>query len=206
MQSYQLLTLCHAVFPLQVLLSTAAVDDKSPALDFLKGKDAPISVSGITATLLNYLPPLIILLHYLMPYLSAYKAGNLTGTLLKMGSKGTETLVKNGRECLIAVMLLGHFLGKLVESASCKNPSKASTNGAKRFTSGIAHAVTCLIITTVSVRRHVKTFFPFLFLYDDGMSIVVEIIDSYLYYHHRCLGIGCLLLLNPATNRQLIQI
>jgi hypothetical protein len=131
-------------------LSTAVVDDKSPALDFLKGKDARVSVSGTTATLLNYLPPLIILLHYLLPYLSAYKAGNLTGTLLKMSSMGTETLVKNGRECLIAVMLLGHFLRKLVESASC--PSKTSTNGAKRFTSGIAHAVTCLIITTVSVR------------------------------------------------------
>ena len=152
LQSYRLLTLCHVLFLYQFFLSTAQVDDKSPALDFLKGKDATVSVSSTTATLLNYVPPLIILLHYLLPYLSAYKAGNLTGTLLKMSSKGTGSLVKNGRECLIAVMLLGHFLRKLVESASCKNPTPASKDGSKRIVSGITHALTCYVITTVSVR------------------------------------------------------
>lgn len=121
----------------------------------MKGKESA-SASGIVTTLLNYVPALIILLRYLLPYVNAYNADNLTGTLLQMSARGKGTLVKNGRECLIGVMLLGHYLRKLLESAACKNPSKGATVGGNRFTSGLFHALTCLIITTVSVRKEKK--------------------------------------------------
>lgn len=116
----------------------------------MKGKESAASASGIVTTLLNYVPALIILLRYLLPYVNAYNADNLTGTLLQMSARGKGTLVKNGRECLIGVMLLGHYLRKMFESAAGKNPS---TNGGNRVTTGVFHALTCLIITTVSVRK-----------------------------------------------------
>lgn len=133
-------------------MSTAAGDAKH--LEFLKPKDdVSTSISGKSAVLISYLPSLIFLAFYLIPYLNAYTAGNLTGSLLKMGSKGTGSLVKSGRECLLAVMLFGHFVRKFLVGSFCMDTSSDYLDSGKRVVEGLGSVLACLVVTTFSVKR-----------------------------------------------------
>ena len=101
--------------------------------------------------ILLYVPSIIFLVNYLMPYLNAHKAGELTGTIFKMDSI-KKNLVKNGRECLIGAMLLFHYVKKFFEfMVFHTHTSSHHTNGFKGLLKGVYHVAFCVLITSFSV-------------------------------------------------------
>lgn len=141
---------------LQVFITTASYfDDASTSAGYSKfshEKPASIPVSGKTAMLLIYVPSVIFLLNYLAPFASAYSAGQLTGSLLNMGSI-SGALVSNGRECLVAGMLLFHFVKRVLETLFLHKYSSKQTDGVMGAIIGVYYTLTCLLITSCMVRQ-----------------------------------------------------
>ena len=101
--------------------------------------------------LLIYVPSAIFLSSYLLPFYSAFSAGDLTGSLLNMGSI-SGALVSNGRECLVATMLFGHFAKRILETLFLHKYSSKETDGTMGGFIGFYYMLTCLLITNFSVR------------------------------------------------------
>jgi hypothetical protein len=139
----------------QLFLTTASyLDDPTTSAGYSKfahEKAASVPVSGRTAMLFIYVPSMVFLLNYLLPFVNASAAGELTGSLLNMGSI-TGALVSNGREALIATMLLGHFVKRVLETLFLHKYSSKQTDGAMGGFIGIYYTLTCLLITSFSVR------------------------------------------------------
>lgn len=132
--------------------------------------------------LLLYVPSIIFLVNYLMPYFNAHKAGELTGTIFKMDSL-KKNLVKNGRECLIGAMLLFHFAKKVFEFLVFHtHTSLPHTNGFSGLMKGVHQLAFCFIITTFSVRQ--TCYFPnySLFLFYLFYYLVICLLFSQLFF------------------------
>jgi hypothetical protein len=151
----------HNIRVLQILLTASNfLDTSSNAANSVSAekKTSLFSVGDGTAMLLLYVPSIIFLVNYLMPYFNAHKAGELTGTIFKMDSL-KKNLVKNGRECLIGAMLLFHFAKKVFEFLVFHtHTSSPHTNGFSGLIKGVHQLAFCFIITTFSVRQ--TCYFP----------------------------------------------
>jgi hypothetical protein len=108
-------------------------------------------VSGKTAMLMIYVPSVLFLLNYLRPFGAAFSADELTGSLLNMGSVN-GALVNNGRECLVAGMLLFHFVKRVAETLFLHKYSSKQTDGVMGACIGVYYTLTCLLITSCMVR------------------------------------------------------
>ena len=139
---------------LQVFLTSANfLDDAStsaPYSKFAHEKPATIPVSGKTAMLMIYVPSALFLLNYLRPFISAFTEGQLTGSLFNMGAVSGD-LVSNGRECLVATMLLTHFGKRVLETLFLHKYSSKQTDGVMGGTIGLYYTLTCWLITSFTV-------------------------------------------------------
>ena len=139
---------------LQVFLTSANfLDDAStsaPYSKFAHEKPATIPVSGKTAMLMIYVPSALFLLNYLRPFISAFTEGQLTGSLFNMGAVSGD-LVSNGRECLVAAMLLTHFGKRVLETLFLHKYSSKQTDGVMGGTIGLYYTLTCWLITSFTV-------------------------------------------------------
>ena len=116
-------------------------------------KTSFFSINDGTSMLLLYIPSVVFLVNYLVPFLNAQKAGELTGTIFKMESV-KQNLVKNGRECLIGAMLLFHFVKKIFEFlAFHTHTASHHANGFAGLAKGVYHVLFCILITQFSVRE-----------------------------------------------------
>ena len=140
---------------LQVFITTASYyGDATTSAGYSKFSHetpASVPVSGKTAMLLIYVPSVLFLLNYLMPFANAFSAGQLTGSLLNMGSV-TGALVSNGRECLVAGMLLIHFVKRVAETLFLHKYSSKQTDGVMGAFIGVYYTLICLLITKCMVR------------------------------------------------------
>ena len=137
------------------LTSFNFLDDAStsaPYSKFAHEKPATIPVSGRAAMLMIYVPSTLFLLNYLRPFLTAFTEGQLTGTLLNMGSLSGD-LVTNGRECLVAVMLLIHFGKRVLETLFLHKYSSKETDGVMGGSIGLYYTLTCWLITSFTVSK-----------------------------------------------------
>ena len=140
----------------QVFITSASYfDDATTSAGYSKfshEKPASMAVSGKTAMLMIYVPSVLFLLNYLRPFGVAFSAGELTGSLLNMGSV-TGALVNNGRECLVAGMLLFHFAKRVAETLFLHKYSSKQTDGVMGACIGVYYTLTCLLITSCMVRQ-----------------------------------------------------
>ena len=133
-------------------------------------------VSGKTAMLMIYVPSVLFLLNYLRPFGAAFSAGELTGSLLNMGSVN-GALVNNGRECLVAGMLLFHFVKRVAETLFLHKYSSKQTDGVMGACIGVYYTLTCLLITSCMVRQLFNLIFAT--TKSDGVVILQTTLSTY---------------------------
>ena len=133
-------------------------------------------VSGKTAMLMIYVPSVLFLLNYLRPFGAALSAGELTGSLLNMGSVN-GALVNNGRECLVAGMLLFHFVKRVAETLFLHKYSSKQTDGVMGACIGVYYTLTCLLITSCMVRQLFNLIFAT--TKSDGVVILQTTLSTY---------------------------
>lgn len=140
-------------------------------------------VSGKAAMLMIYVPSVLFLLNYLRPFGAAFSAGELTGSLLNMGSV-SGALVNNGRECLVAGMLLFHFVKRVAETLFLHKYSSKQTDGVMGACIGVYYTLTCLLITSCMVRQPINKMFAT--KKSDGVVITNNALNSLhcFCYHH----------------------